>query len=600
MRLFYFISIGFSVFQYISIFILLSVSSTGFSQTTISNARSQVLGSTVSVSGIVTVANEFGGPSYIQDQTGGLAVFYTSFHTAVSIGDSVTISGPMVEYGQTSTAGTGILEISGTGITYQIFKKPNTIIKPKTVSISEIGEDLEGQLLEIKNVTVSGSGSFKGNTNYSISDASGFLSQGLRIDKDVTDAVGLTIPSEPISITGVLGQYLGSYQILPRSATDLSIIPKKKPYEDLSADSTLDIVTWNCEWLGYGGSQYGPSDDVLQIQHVAKVIKTLNADVYGIQEMSSTDAFQTLLDSLPGFDGMYAPFTQTQKTAFIYKKSTVKPVSADFLFTSGDWASGRYPYEFIFDYVQNGKSNRVNAVNIHAKATTTSPQNDYQRRVTDMSQLKPFFDTNRSTEKLILLGDYNDDLDVSVVSSQPSPYVEFVTDSDRYNPISKFFSDNKIGTHSGGSTLDHMIISNELSEAYLDSTIQLGNVNFISGYLSTTSDHYPVKARFKFKDGVSVGVTNSGLLGSDFTLLGNYPNPFNPSTSFRFQLPENGNVTIDIYALNGQKIATVFSNYLTNGIHEVSFNAASLSSGIYFYKIQFSNEFRTGKFTLIK
>lgn len=586
--------------QFISIFVLILFPFIASSQTSISAARSQLLGSTVSVSGIVTVANEFGGPAYIQDNTGGIAVFLTSFHTAVSIGDSVVISGPIVEYGQTATPGTGILEISGTGILYQVFKKPNTVIKPKTVSISEIGENLEGQLLEIKNVSISGSGTFKGNTNYTISDVSGSLNQGLRIDKDVTDAVGLTIPAEPISIVGVLGQYLGSYQILPRSAADLSIIPKKRPYEDLSADSTLDIVTWNCEWLGYGGSSYGPSDDILQIQNAAKVIKKINADVYGIQEMSSTAAFQMLLDSLPGFDGMYAPFTQTQKTAFIYKKSTVKPISFDFLFSSGDWASGRYPYEFIFDYVQEGKSNRVNAVNIHAKATTTSPQNDYQRRVNDMAQLKPFFDDNRSTEKFILLGDYNDDLDVSVVSSQPSPYAEFVNDTQRYNPISKFLSDNKIGTHSGGSTLDHMIISNELSEAYLDSTVQLEKVDFISGYLSTTSDHYPVKARFRFNSGISVNIRQSELLGPDFTLYGNYPNPFNPSTSFRFHLPENGEVKIEIYSMNGQRVSTIFNNYLTKGLREVSFNGSALSSGIYVYKIQFKHTFKTGKFTLIK
>ncbi len=572
-----------------------------FSQISISSARSLGPGSYVTVSGIVTVANELGGPSYIQDETAGIAIYDLNFHSAVEIGDSVVVSGTMTDYSPKSgVSGSGLLEISGAGITFQVFKNPSKKIDPKVIAVSQIGESFEGQLVEIKNVTIGSAGNFKGNTNYTFSDATGTLVSGLRIDKDVTGLVGAAIPLIPTDIICVVSQYQGDYQLLPRSAADMKIKPKTVPYENIPIDSTFDIVTWNCEWLGYGAGSYGPSDDDLQVQNVIKVFRKISADVYGIQEMSNTASFQTILDSLPEYGGYYAPFGQTQKTAFLYKKQTVTPVSHDFLFTTGDWASGRYPYEFVFDYIQNGKSNRIHAINIHAKATTTNPPNDYARRVTDMAQLKPYFDTNRETDKLMLLGDYNDDLDVSVVGGNVSPYAAFVSDVANYKPISKFFSDNGIGTHSGGSTLDHMIVSNELAVSYLDSTIRLENISFIPGYLSTTSDHYPVSARFKFSGGASVSVNNRNDLPETFLIYGNYPNPFNPTTKLSFSIPENGNVDITVFNLLGQKVGSIFWSNLNRGYHEIPFDGSKLSSGIYYYSVQFNGNIKTGKFILSK
>jgi len=572
-----------------------------FSQITISSARALGAGSTVTISGIVTVANELGGPSYIQDKTAGIAIYELPFHSGVSVGDSVVVNGPLVDYAAKSgISGSGLLEVSGAGITFQVFKNPFEKIIPKIITVSQISESLESQLVEIKNVTINSSGNFKGNTNYTFSDATGTLQNGLRIDKDVLELVGAAIPQTATDIICVISQYQGDYQLLPRSASDMKIKPKTIPYENIPKDSTFDIVTWNCEWLGYGGGSYGPSDDDLQVQNVIKVFRKISADVYGIQEMSNTTSFQTILDSLPEYGGYYAPFGQTQKTAFLFKKQTVTPVSHDFLFTTGDWASGRYPYEFVFDYIQNGKSNRIHAINIHAKATTTSPQNDYSRRVTDMAQLKPFFDTNRATDKLILLGDYNDDLDVSVVGGQVSPYAAFVSDVTNYKPISKFFSDNGIGTHSGGSTLDHMIVSNELAVSYLDSTIRLENVSFIPGYLSTTSDHYPVSARFKFTGGTSVSVSDRNELHNSFTLQGNYPNPFNPTTQIGFSIPENGQVDISVFNLLGQQIGSLFSSNLKKGYHEILFDGSNLASGIYYYSVRFNGNSKSGKFILSK
>ena len=65
----------------------------------------------------------------------------------------------------------------------------------------------------------------------------------------------------------------------------------------------------------------------------------------------------------------------------------------------------------------------------------------------------------------------------------------------------------------------------------------------------------------------------------------NYPNPFNPSTTIWYALPNESKVKITIYNLLGQEINKIVNSVQQAGIHDVSFNAGNLSSGIYFYTI---------------
>jgi hypothetical protein len=71
-----------------------------------------------------------------------------------------------------------------------------------------------------------------------------------------------------------------------------------------------------------------------------------------------------------------------------------------------------------------------------------------------------------------------------------------------------------------------------------------------------------------------------------FKLNQNYPNPFNPSTKIAFDLPENGVVTLKVYNVIGQEVATVLNNVEYNaGSYTATFNAGSYSSGVYYYRI---------------
>ncbi|MFA5405607.1 MAG: T9SS type A sorting domain-containing protein [Ignavibacteria bacterium] len=84
----------------------------------------------------------------------------------------------------------------------------------------------------------------------------------------------------------------------------------------------------------------------------------------------------------------------------------------------------------------------------------------------------------------------------------------------------------------------------------------------------------------------SVGVKQiSELLPKKYELMQNYPNPFNPATNIKFAIPENDYVNIRIYDILGREIMTLVNEKLNPGYYEFNFNGASLSSGLYFYRM---------------
>lgn len=87
---------------------------------------------------------------------------------------------------------------------------------------------------------------------------------------------------------------------------------------------------------------------------------------------------------------------------------------------------------------------------------------------------------------------------------------------------------------------------------------------------------------------------------SDFALLGNYPNPFNPTTNIRFTMQNASQVTIEVYDMLGRYIGTAANGMFSAGAHSVSFDAEGLTSGIYLYTVKAGNYTATGKMMLLK
>lgn len=93
---------------------------------------------------------------------------------------------------------------------------------------------------------------------------------------------------------------------------------------------------------------------------------------------------------------------------------------------------------------------------------------------------------------------------------------------------------------------------------------------------------------------------NNNQIPKEYLLEQNYPNPFNPVTNINFSIPKTGFTEVKVFDALGREVAVLYSSYTTAGSYSVKFDAASLSSGVYFYTIKSGEFTATKKMALIK
>ena len=97
-------------------------------------------------------------------------------------------------------------------------------------------------------------------------------------------------------------------------------------------------------------------------------------------------------------------------------------------------------------------------------------------------------------------------------------------------------------------------------------------------------------------NGTTVEEKNPSL----FKVNQNTPNPFNPSTTISYTVPEKGNISVEIFNVAGQKIKTLVNGYMSAGEHSIRWDASGCSAGVYFYKVKAGKFERTMKMTLVR
>lgn len=112
---------------------------------------------------------------------------------------------------------------------------------------------------------------------------------------------------------------------------------------------------------------------------------------------------------------------------------------------------------------------------------------------------------------------------------------------------------------------------------------------------STTGLYYRIIDEF------ITGIENpSTETPNEYKLSQNYPNPFNPVTKIEYQIPSQSNVLLKVYDFTGKEVQTLVNEIKSSGNYSVYFNASSLSSGVYFYKLETTNFSSVKKMTVIK
>ncbi len=129
------------------------------------------------------------------------------------------------------------------------------------------------------------------------------------------------------------------------------------------------------------------------------------------------------------------------------------------------------------------------------------------------------------------------------------------------------------------------------SYSFIDETTQNGKYSFRLKQID-------FDGKFEYSDEIEVEVN---MLPTEFELKQNYPNPFNPKTSIEYSLPSNVNVSLKIYDVLGNEVRTLVNENQKPGYYKILLNAGSLSSGVYFYRIETSAGFvSTKKLMLLK
>lgn len=195
-------------------FTLLLLSVNNFGQN-IAAVRGMALGNNVTVRGVVTNGNELGIIRYMQDNSGGIAIYGGNVST-INRGDSIIATGPLVEF-------RNLYEV--TPVTFTVFSTPGKMPNPMVITPSQFDESKEGILLQIKNCVFSASGSFGAvATNYTVTSGGQTF-----VVRSNTTIAGAPIPTGTVDITGVGSQFCATpasgcttgYQFLVRDMSDI-------------------------------------------------------------------------------------------------------------------------------------------------------------------------------------------------------------------------------------------------------------------------------------------------------------------------------------------------------------------------------------------
>ncbi|MEL6820713.1 MAG: FlgD immunoglobulin-like domain containing protein, partial [Calditrichota bacterium] len=225
------------------------------------------------------------------------------------------------------------------------------------------------------------------------------------------------------------------------------------------------------------------------------------------------------------------------------------------------------------------------------------------------------------------IGDVNNDgyYDIADVNSLPDRFAVWQNSGSENNWLKLTLEGTVSNRDAVGSIIEvhvagqKFIRSNHCGISYLSQNsdteiIGLGAANKADSIvvywpLGDTDTYYDLTAGMThhLTEGVDVptGIYDEEAAFTSFQLHGNYPNPFNPSTTIRYELNRSSLVTLTIYNARGAEIRTITSNSQPAGINEIRWNAKSnagnsVASGVYYYRLKAGKEARSGKMILLR
>jgi hypothetical protein len=257
-------------------------------------------------------------------------------------------------------------------------------------------------------------------------------------------------------------------------------------------DNSLDIVSWNVENF--------PKLSEQTVEDVTSIVKELDADIYGMVEISDTTSFRMLINNLDGYNGIYSTDQygagNYQKTAVLFKKNIVSISNKEMLFTD-DYDFPRPPLKVYVTAQKGAQLFDFTFIVLHLKAYA-DPESEARRR-SACQKLKNYIDgkLGSSPDKdYIVVGDWNDEL------TDPPPdnvFQVFLDDTADYRFLTLDLPSGDY-TYIGGSfrsNIDQILITANAESEYDSGTTSVIKIDqYFNAYVNEVSDHRPVGSVF--------------------------------------------------------------------------------------------------------
>lgn len=174
------------------------------------------------------------------------------------------------------------------------------------------------------------------------------------------------------------------------------------------------------------------------------------------------------------------------------------------------------------------------------------------------------------------------------------------------NPILMWHASESATTYrvqvADNSTFTSLVTDSTVADTLLQLSPLEANKRYywrVSASNEVATSAYSVTASFTTGDQITA-VDEFGAVPTEFKLFQNYPNPFNPTTQFAYAVPQTGFISLKVYNMLGNEVATLFEGVRLAGRHVASFNGAELATGVYFYQLKAKNFSQTKKLILIR
>ena len=292
--------------------------------------------------------------------------------------------------------------------------------------------------------------------------------------------------------------------------------------DDLSFgdDNSLDIATWNIEWF--------PKNDQITVDYVTEIISLLDFDILSIQELDDTSMFNQMLESLPEYSGYYES-NWFAGLAYVYKNDIVEINDIYEIYTTSPYWNAFPRSPMVMDFNFMGENYFI--INNHFKCCGDGildyddDSDEENRRYTAINLIKDYIDINLSNNKVIVLGDLNDDIAESPANNV---FQEVLEDSNHYRFVDLPIAEGSSSDWSfpnWPSHLDHILITNEIFDE--SSNIEVLTIKideYLDGgwnqYDQNISDHRPVAMKIQYTNIPSYDFNDDGIVDDqDFTIL---------------------------------------------------------------------------------